>query len=133
MDEQLGAEKPIVRIARVADGSSTGFAIPLAQSLPVGTIDAGRYRWFPDGRSLAFVGRGPDGSSGVLVQSVLPGADTSASRRWLLPLDPEYAAESLAISRDGSRVTVAYVDQLFNLMIAENVPGVERPRRTATE
>ena len=67
------------------------------------------------------------------VSCASPGTESRASRRWLAPLDPEYAAESLAISRDGSNLTVAYVDQLFNLMVAENVPGVERPRRAATE
>ena len=132
VDEHLGADQPILRIVRVADGAPTGFAIPLPQSDHL-AIDVGRCRWFPDGRSLAFIGRAPDGSLGVSVQSFQPGADTGASRRWLAPLDPEYAAESLAISRDGSNLTVAYVDQLFNLMVAENVPGVERPRRAATE
>jgi WD40 repeat protein len=132
VDEHLGIEQPIMRIVRVADGAPTGFAIPLPPSFPA-TIDVGRSRWFPDGRSLAFIGRAPDGSMGVYVQGFVPGADTNASRRWLLPLDPESAAESLAISRDGSHITVAYVDQLFSLMVAENVPGVERPRRTAAE
>ncbi|HVE66849.1 MAG TPA: hypothetical protein VNC59_09730, partial [Thermoanaerobaculia bacterium] len=133
VDEHLGFDRPVLRVVRVADGASTGFAVPLKQPIPSGTIDVGRCRWFPDGRSVAFIATGPDGGSGVSVQAFFPGADTSASRRWLLPLDPEYAAESLAISGDGSRVTVAYVDQLFNLMIGEKVPGVERPRRRATD
>ena len=133
VDEHLGADRPVLRVVRVADGSPTAFVAPLPQFSPRATIDVGRCRWFPDGRSLAFIGAGGDGSSGVLVQRFLPGVDTTGSRRWLLPLDPEYAAESLAISRDGARLTVAYVDQLFSLMVAENVPGVERPRRAAGE
>ncbi len=133
VDEHLGADRPIVRVVRLADGVPTGFAIPLPPAVPAGTMDMGRCRWFPDGRSLAIIAKGPQGGSGVIVQSFVPGVDTSASRRWLLPVDPEYAAESLAISHDGSRVTIAYVDQLFNLMVGENVPGVERPRRTDGE
>jgi len=89
--------------------------------------------WLVSSRRLAFCIR-------QRVRYVSGGSSTScanraanAARRWLLPLDPEYAAESLAISRDGSHVTVAYVDQLFSLMVAENVPGVERPRRAAGE
>jgi Tol biopolymer transport system component len=132
VDEHLGIDQPILRIVRVADGGSTGFASPLPQSVP-NSIDVGRCRWFPDGRSIAFIGRGPDGITGVLVQRFVPETDTGVSRHWLLPPDPEFAAESLAISRDGSRLTVAYVDQLFNLMVAENVPGVNRPRRSDGE
>ena len=133
VDERLGADRPTLRVSRVADGTPTGFAVDLAPWVPRGTLDVGRCRWFPDGLSIAFIARAPDGSSGVFVQKFLPGVDTSASRRWLIPLDPEYAAESLAISRDGSRLTVAYIDHLFSLMVAENVPGVARPRRTAAE
>jgi eukaryotic-like serine/threonine-protein kinase len=131
VDERLGNEKPVLRVSRVADGAPTAFAAALPPSIPRQTIDVGRCRWFPDGRSLAFIGQSPspEGGTGVFVQTFAPGTDTNGSRRWLVPLDPEYAAESLAISHDGTRLTVAYIDHLFNLMVAENVPDVERPPR----
>ena len=132
VDWQLGPDHPVLRVARVADGAITAFAVALAPSVSFST-DVGRSRWFPDGRSIAFTASAPDGGIGVSVQSFQPETDTGATRRWLLAPDPDNAAESLAISRDGSRLTVAYVDQLFNLMVAENVPGVERPRRAPTE
>ena len=132
VDENLGADHAVLRVLRVADGAPTGFVAPLPPASPRRTIDVGRSRWFPDGRSIAFIGAGPGGTTcGIFVQRFHPETDTTASRRWLFPLDPEYAAESFAISRDGSHVTVAYLDQLFSLMIAENVPGVQRPVKVA--
>jgi Tol biopolymer transport system component len=128
-----GSEHAALRVARMADGTFTKFKVPLPRWTPGDTIDVGRCRWFPDGRSLAFIGRDPDGVYGISVQEFRPEADTSATRRWLVPPDPEYAAESLAISPDGSHVTVAYWDQLFSLMVAENVPGIRRPRRAAIQ
>ncbi len=49
-----------------------------------------------------------------------------------MPLDPEHAAESFAISPDGAHLTVAYWDQQFNLMMAEKVPGIHSPSRAVS-
>ena len=48
-------------------------------------------------------------------------------RRRLVAMEPDLAAESIGISPDGARLTIAYWDQLSNLMVAEHVPGIERP------
>ena len=128
-----GSERGALRVARTDDGALTRFEFRLPAWTPGGSIDLGRSRWFPDGRAIAFIGREPNGAHALYVQEFRPDADTGGTRRLLVPPDPEFAAESLAISPDGEHLTVAYVDQLFNLMIAENVPGVERPRRAAAE
>jgi serine/threonine protein kinase len=123
-----GSERGALRVARMGDGELTRFEFRLPAWVPGGSIDLGRCRWFPDGRAIAFIGRAPNGSHVVYTQEFRPDEDTSGTRRLLVPPDPEFAAESLAISPDGAHLTVAYSDQLFSLMVAENVPGIERPR-----
>jgi len=47
--------------------------------------------------------------------------------------DPDLAVESFGISPDGAFMTVAYLEQVSNLMTADNVPGIERPRGARVE
>ena len=128
----LGSERPALRVAKVEDGTLVGFQIPLPPWTPAGDVDVGRCRWFPDGRALAFLGQGRDGIYGVYVQEF---ADTGRTppRPRLLAAEPDLAVESFGISPDGTSVTVAYLEQISNLMTAENVPRVGRPRRAAAE
>jgi hypothetical protein len=84
----------------------------------------------PDGRSIAFIGQDEHGVNGVFAQDFVPGRDTSTTRRKLGGFDPENAAESLAVSPDGRFLTIAGWEQLFNVMVANNVQGVgkQKPR-----
>jgi Tol biopolymer transport system component len=113
-----------LRIVRVADGATVPFEVPL----PAGP-GMGRSRWAPDGRAIAFVVRDSEGRVGIFVQDFTPGRDSSSSRRVLGGFDPDQAAESFAISPDGSRVTIAVAEQFSALMLAEGVGGVSPPRR----
>jgi hypothetical protein len=79
----------------------------------------------PDGRALAFVGADEHGAQGIFVQDFVPGTDTSASRRPLGVFDADTLAESFGISRDGSRLIVASLEQSSNLMSVESVAGLE--------
>ncbi len=119
-----GSERAVLRVARFADGKAV-FEIPLPPWIQGATIDQGRCRWLPDGRVLAYVARERD-SYAVYVQDFIPGADTSRSRRRVAGLGPDLDAESLAVSPDGDALTVSFREQLFDLMLAENVPGVVR-------
>jgi serine/threonine protein kinase/Tol biopolymer transport system component len=128
----LGAERPALRVANVADGTLLDFQLPLPPWTPAGDVDVGRCRWFPDGRALAFIGLGPDGVYGVYVQEFArTGRPTPRPR--LVASEPNLAVESFGISPDGTSLTVAYLEQISNLMTAENVPRVGRPRRAAAE
>jgi serine/threonine protein kinase len=122
-----GSERAALRVARIADGEPVPFEIRLPAWIPGGSIDQGRCRWLPSGRGLAFIARN-EGGYAVFVQEFAPGTDTSASRRRVAGLEPDVAAESLAISPDGARLTVSYREQLFSLMLAQDVPGLERVR-----
>jgi len=113
-------ERRAVRVARTADGSLLDFALPLPITDPAADPDVGRCRWFPDGRSLAVIARRPDGTFGVERHRV--GAPEREGRLpSLVALEPGFAAESLGVSPDGNRLTVAYWDHSSNLMLARNV------------
>lgn len=128
----LGSEHAALRVAHLDDGQLTSFVVELSPWVAGGSIDVGRCRWLPDGRAVAYIERSPHGAYGVYVQDFLAATDTRSSRRLLVPLDPEHAAESFGISPDGAHLTVAYWDQRFNLMIAERVPGIDSPSRTVS-
>ncbi len=120
-----GSERSAMRVVRVSDGARVPFEVALPAWAKGGSIDQGRCRWLPDGRSLAYVLQEPNGSYAVYVQDFRPGVDTSRSRRRLAALDAEVAAESLAVSPDGASLTISLREQRFDLMLAENVPGLK--------
>ena len=125
----LGSERATLRVARLDDGESV-FEVPLPPWAfwIGGSVDQGRCRWLPDGHALAFVLREPRGTFGVYLQDFAPGVDTSRTRRRLTKSEPGLDAESLGVSPDGSSLTVSFREQLFDLMLAEGVPGLERAR-----
>jgi Tol biopolymer transport system component len=127
----VGTGRAALRVARLSDGSPARFEIPLPPWSPGGTIDQGRCRWLPDGRALAYVAGERDGSYGVYVQDFVSGADTSGSRRRVAGFEPGLDAESLGISPDGAFLTVSFREQLYDLMLADGVPGVAPPRAGA--
>ena len=92
-------------------------------------IDQGRCRWLPDGRALAYIAQEPGGAHVVYVQDFIPGAEAPARRRRFAARESDLQAESLGISPDGMHLTVSFREQRFDLMLAEGVPGVTRPRR----
>ncbi len=108
-----------VRVVRISDGTVLPFEIRTKEGL-----SAGRSRWTPDARAIAFVGPDEKGVNGVFVQDFLPGRDTTATRRPLAGFDPNRMTESFGISPDGSRITIAGGERLSSLIIADHVPGV---------
>ncbi len=116
-----------VRIVRLADGGEV-LSIPLDVSDGVAGVEVGRPRFMPDGR-IAFLALDESGVAGVWVQDVVPGRDTTATRRKLAGFDPVAPAESFGISPDGAAITIAARESLSSIVLAEPVAGVERPRR----
>ncbi len=121
-----GSERAALRVARVEDGERASFAIPLPAWIAGGTIDQGRCRWLPGGRELAYVGREPSGSHVVYAQEFAVGRDTARSRRRLASLAPDLDAESLAVSADGRELIVSFREQLFDIMLADDVAGLRQ-------
>jgi len=123
----FGAGQRAVRVVRIADGAEV-FAISFGVVDASAGAEVGRLRWMPDGR-LAFLGLDDQGGAGVFVQDVVPGQDTTSSRRKLAGFDPAVPAESFGISPDGASITIAARETLSSIMLAEPVAGVEKVRR----
>ena len=118
----------MIRVVHLQDGAVVPFDIGIVRRTNTTAI-LGRARWVPSGRAIAFIGQDERGVNGVFVQDFVPGRDTTATRRKLGGFDPENSAESFAISPDGRMLTVGGWEQLFNIMIASHVPGIERTAR----
>ena len=88
----------------------------------------GRCRWAPDGRSIAFVGVDEVGRTGIFEQAFVPGQDTSATRRRLAGFDPDHVVESFGISPDGKKLTLAMLDDTWQLKLADGVRMGADPR-----
>jgi Tol biopolymer transport system component len=112
-----------LRVLRVADGTDTGFAVPIRATHRSGAI-LGRMRWTPDGKAIAYLAQDENGVNGVFAQDFVPGVDTAKTRRALGGFDRERATESFGISPDGKTLAVAGWEQLFSILSVEGVPGV---------
>ena len=123
----FGTGHRAVRVRRIADGAEV-FSVEFEVVDAIAGAEVGRSRWMPDGR-IAFLGLDEHGVAGVFVQDVVPGKDTTASRKKLAGFDPAVPAESFGVSPDGTKVAVASRESLSGIVLAEPVPGVERPRR----
>jgi serine/threonine protein kinase len=116
-----------IRVVSLEDGSPVPFTIPVETSSATPAAVAGRHRWLPGGRALAFIAPDEAGRSGLFTQDFTPGKDTSSTRRKLAGFDPDLVTESFAISPLDSHPILAMGEQSRNLMIAEGVPGITPP------
>jgi Tol biopolymer transport system component len=117
-----------IRFVQIKNGQALPFEIHIVRRSNT-TAALGRARWMPNGRAVAFVGQDERGVNGVFVQDFVPGRDTTTTRRKLGGFDLENSTETLAISPDGKFLTVGGWEQMFNVMIASGVPGIEPTRR----
>jgi Tol biopolymer transport system component len=117
-----------ILVVTIPDGNPVPFAIHIVRRTYTPTV-LGRAHWMPNGRAIAFIGQDDRGVTGVFAQDFVPGRDTIATRRILGGFDPDNATESFAISPDGTKMTIAGWEQMFTIMIANGVPGVERAAR----
>jgi serine/threonine protein kinase/Tol biopolymer transport system component len=117
-----------VRVARVSDGAITPFRIRLPSFQASINNPLGRTRWLPDGRAIAFVGQDETGKNGIFLQDFDPVKDTTTTRRPAAGFSSAVATESFGISPDGKEMTLAGWEQLFSLMLAERVSGVDGRR-----
>ncbi len=121
-------EDSAVKVVRISDGTLVPFSIRLGATKRRVEQIAGRARWMPDGKSIAFAAVDGKGRLGVFVQEFAPGRDTASTRRPLAGFDPDGAAETFAISPDGKRICLAEWEQVSSIMTAEGVPGVDRAK-----
>jgi len=118
-----------IRVIRAADGAVIPFTIDVPHSRTTDT-QMGRARWSSDGKTIYFIGQDDNGVNGIFAQDFDPEKkDTSATRRKVAGFDPNVEAESFAISPDGRRLVVAFLERLYGISTIEGVPGVERGNR----
>lgn len=77
----------------------------------------------PDGKAIAYIDQNETGELGVFVQEFVPGKDTYNTRRAVAGFNPSKYTETFAVSSDGSSITIAELEVLSNLVLAENVPS----------
>ena len=87
---------------------------------------AGRVRWMPDGKSIAYIDQSEEGQLGVFLQEFIPGKDTYQTRKPVAGFDPSRYTETFSISPDGAFITIAEMEVFSNLVLAENVPAFNR-------
>ncbi|HEV8242144.1 MAG TPA: protein kinase [Thermoanaerobaculia bacterium] len=127
-----------IRVARVDDGSAVPFTVAIPfRNLPVSfglsalPAAPGRARWRPDGQAIVYVGLMPDGRFAVFEQPFAPGRDTFAERRIVALSEGELITESLGVAPDGKRLLISFIERTPNLVVAEGVPDLDAPRRSA--
>ncbi|MGH9464970.1 MAG: TolB family protein, partial [Thermoanaerobaculia bacterium] len=124
-----GTTEAALRVVRLADGALEPWAIPLHNDPGGIGIVAGRSRWLPDGSGIAYLTVAEDRTHGIVAQTFVPGQPAAGAPRRLAGFDPDGATESFAFSPDGATIIVALWEQLSNILVAENVAGIEPPRR----
>jgi serine/threonine protein kinase/dipeptidyl aminopeptidase/acylaminoacyl peptidase len=117
-----------IKVVRFDDGAP----VPFEVAIQGGRANTGRHRWLPGGGAIAFELENEKGETGIAVQEFVPGKDTSATRRLLVPFTSESWAESLGLSPDGARLTIGERQEPASLLLVEGVEGVvARPARVA--
>jgi eukaryotic-like serine/threonine-protein kinase len=102
-------------VVRVADGSIVAHG------------PAGRPRWSPDGRVVAWTGYDPATQArGIMGADFVPG--TLPAARVIVPRE-EFTVETFAFSPDGKRVVYSTLEYTDSLVIIDNVPAVKAPKR----
>jgi Tol biopolymer transport system component len=115
-----------VRVVRLADRAVMPYRIDVPHSR-VSEASLGRTRWSADGRQIYFLGEDENGVNGIFVQDFDPEKkDASATRRKVAGFDPNVEAESFAISPDGTKLVIAFLERLYGIVTIEGLPGAGR-------
>ena len=109
---------PSIDVVRLADGAP----VCRISNVPPGEgFIYGRHRWLPENRRIAFLG-GDGAGTALYVQDVVPGADTSATRRKLATFEPDVELHSFGLAPDMSFAVVAARRTSSNLMEIDGLP-----------
>jgi len=116
------------RLVRIADAAVLPYQIDVPHSRYV-EASLGRSRWSVDGRKIYFLGQDENGVDGIFVQDFDPEKkDMSATRRKVAGFDPNSDAESFALSPDGTKLVVAFLERTYSIVTIEGVADADRTR-----
>ena len=114
------AASAAIRVAQVESGRVLPFEIAVGAER-VSSPGVGRARWWPDGRSIAFLALNERREKAVFRQDFEPGRDTAPTRRLVLSLEPGNEVETIAVSPDRTRLAVDGVETVSSLSLATGV------------
>jgi Tol biopolymer transport system component len=117
-----------IRLFRTDNGAPVPFNIVVERNGSPNP-NYGRVRWMPNGKALAFAAAGPDGVSGIFVQDVVIGQDTTATRRKLAGFTTDFMAESFGFAPDGSVVVISSTETSSDVRLAHGIPNLLPPAR----
>jgi dipeptidyl aminopeptidase/acylaminoacyl peptidase len=90
-------------------------------------LQVGRSRWIPGTSTLVWLETDPRNSSARLfAQEIVPGRDTTSTRRSLVAGTADETPESFAISPDGRTLLLSVAQPRSELLLVEGLPGVTR-------
>jgi eukaryotic-like serine/threonine-protein kinase len=120
-------ENSRLRVVALADAVEVAaFDVPVFATV-VGALTPGRHRWIPGSSTLVWLEYDNDArASRLVLQEVVPGRDTRASRRLLVAGSFDDMPESFAVSPDGRQLVVSSYRARSNLLLIEGLPGVTR-------
>jgi hypothetical protein len=112
-------------VASMADGALVSeAALP---SLTFGLLQLGRSRWIPGTSTLVWLDYDDeDAVTRLVAQEIVPGRDTSATRRSLLAGGADEILESFGIAPDGRHIVVSVFQPRSELLLIDGLAGVER-------
>jgi serine/threonine protein kinase/Tol biopolymer transport system component len=120
-----GARSEAIRVVRFEDG----MPVPVEVIASGAGFNRGRHRWMPGGGALVFLTGDEKGVFGLAAQDLIPGRNSSATRRAVTGFTPDSLTESLGISPDGTRLMVSELQFSSGLLLADGVDGVVTRRR----
>ena len=123
-----GEETTYIRVINIETGDPVPFELKVEQGAKGPSTlsgSAGRCRWMPNGKSLAYIDSNERGDLGIFVQDFIPRSDTFGTRRAIAGFDPDKRTETFDVSPDGTSIMLAEVEILSSLVRVENVPGME--------
>jgi len=117
-----------IRMFRLDNGAPVPFNIVVERNGSPNP-NYGRMRWMPDGKAIAFAATGSDGVSGIFVQDVVIGQDTSSTRRKLTGFTTDFLTESFGLAPDGSAVVISFSETSADVRLAHGIPNLLPPAR----
>ncbi len=117
-----------VRVIDIETGGGVDLGEPIVISAPparTSGVTMGRPRWLPGAAGIAFVGLDGVGLTGIYIQDVRPGTDTSATLRLAAGAIRGELSESFDVSPDGRFITIALQRNARTIVLADRVPGLE--------
>ncbi len=120
----VGERGAIIHVIHAQTGLELGYTVTVGSDT-VRFPGAGRARWMPDGRGIAFLGPRPDGGLGVLYADFDPEAPGPKTVRPLLVFESTVNIETFGLSPDAEWITAERVETLSTIAVSDVLPRLK--------